>query len=212
MTVEVAGSNPAERTTSPLNTLRHPEESCLIATQHGTHDSIDFNSINFCKELRRYGESVTFASKSEAACAILLEKYCSWFKAIPGQTFQIEIGDKQIDFKLGNWFVEYHPIAIDRDFINFEALQEIRGALRSAPKPVKLQVYRAIEGELEYQYFKQRKNLIDGSEQYRGHGLIVCVSEMAFVQKVLRKFADCRMPDDQQLERMFKRVKKDFAL
>lgn len=152
---------------------------------------------------------MSFSSRSEAACAILLEKYCSNYRAIQGVTCQVEIGGKQLDFRIGDCFVEYHPVMLDRSFISIDALHSLRKALRNVPKDTKFEVYRAVEKELEYQYFKQRRNLLDGS-QYRNCELIVCTSEMAFISKVIMRFADRPLPTDQQLETMFKKIKKSF--
>lgn len=156
---------------------------------------------------------MTFASRSEAACAVMLERFCSKFRAISGITCQVEIGEsgKQIDFKVGDTFVEYHPIMLDRSFINTDALHSLRVALRRVPKDTKIEVYKAVEAELAYQYFKQRRNLLDGSP-YRSCELIVCTDHEQFIDKVVRRFADRPLLPYKQMEEMFIKVKKAFEI
>ncbi len=150
-----------------------------------------------------------FASLSESACAALLEKYCSTFKVVSGQTCHIIIQGKEIDFRIGDVFVEYHPIMFDRAFINFDSLQQIRRAIRTLPKESKQQVYQAVEKELECQYFKQRRNILDSVPEFKECELIVCSSFEAFVEKVLRRFADLPMPGFPTLEKSFKKLRKE---
>ena len=103
-----------------------------------------------------------FASKSEMACGLLLERYIPGFELVPGKTFQVPIGlGKHCDFYVNNTFLEYHPINLHFEFLDKQALRQLRNALRHVKKDVKSQIVDALKNELGERYYRYRKTVAD---------------------------------------------------
>lgn len=126
----------------------------LARDSAGSLASLDFPA-------RRRDDVIHFDSRSEAACAVLLEKYCPGWRCMPGATFQIEINGKFIDFRIGRTFLEYHPIEARREFISADAFRTLTDALRPLPRAQKVEVWAAVKTELAAQYWKRRRHVLD---------------------------------------------------
>jgi hypothetical protein len=107
-------------------------------------------------------DKLQFASKSEMATGLLLERYIPGFELIPGKTFQVPIGlGKHCDFKVGNIFLEYHPVNLHFEFYDKQALRQFRTAMRHVPKNAKRQIVEALKDELGERYYRNRKQVVD---------------------------------------------------
>ena len=99
---------------------------------------------------------MSFASKSELAVGLLLEKYIPDFEMIPGKTFQVPLAfGKQCDFRIGHLYLEYHPVNLQFDFKDKQALHELRKGLRHVKKPFKEQIVESFGKELRIETKKQ---------------------------------------------------------
>lgn len=134
-------------------------------------------------------ETHQFESRGEFACASLLEKYVKGWSCEQGRTYQVPIGfGRKIDFKIGETFVEYHPIVFSREFEDRVAYRNFDSALQKIPSHWRHQIKEAIFNELLERYFKKRKFIIDANEQTKGSELLVCHSPQTFCSLVLKRF------------------------
>jgi hypothetical protein len=157
------------------------------------------NSDNL-EELTLQEKYIRFDSKSEFACAMLLEKYVKDWRCKPNQTFQIPVDrNRKIDFRVGDTFLEYHPIVLQREFINAIAHHEFIHALKEIPNSKARVILDAITKEYESQYCRKRRYAVIYSpfEELSNLKMICCFSEKEFFA-VLRKLGN-KVPNDTEL-------------
>ena len=142
-----------------------------------------------------FDKSIVFASKSEAVCAILLEKYCNW-KAVKGVTFQVPVGRKHLDFVVGNTVVEFHPIVLNREFINTGAWRAISDTLRQMHTSMSGPIYYALKAEMGAQYWKARRAVLDASPTFKNHDLVVARTDQEFC-RLVKRFARVKPSKDE---------------
>lgn len=143
---------------------------------------------------------IKFDSRSEYACAVLLEIYVKDWKCIPSQTFQVPVDkNRKIDFRVGDMFLEYHPIVLQREFLNPIAHHEFNEALKELPKNQARAIHRAITQEYESQYCRKRRYAVIYSpfEELNNLKVVCCFSEKEFFA-TLRKIGN-KVPSDGQL-------------
>ncbi len=136
---------------------------------------------------------LTFQSLSEYACAKMLEKYAGW-KGIEGATFQISVGRAVYDFRIGDTFVEYHPISLRREFIT-DALKSIMSVANRLPRRDKLQLMEGMTEELKAQYAKRRGQTLAAHPTYSRMELVCVHSAEDFIEKVVIHGVDVNQPD-----------------
>jgi hypothetical protein len=122
-----------------------------------------------------------FSSFEEAACGLLLQKYIPNFVLEDTKTLQVPINGRSIDFKVGDYFVEYHPIqlywtangrgsfASREDYLEF---QKIREEVSKGNDGVRAAFSARVESELRTSYYDFRLGIINGSA-YAGCPLFV---------------------------------------
>lgn len=110
---------------------------------------------------------LVFDSRSEYACAVLLEKYLPGWEAQTRSTFQIPIDNKRVDFRVGDTFVEFHPLKL--------------GHKRRSP------LFQEIEAHAKTLYHDKRRALLD-QNGYQNYPLIVAYNEREFFVKVIKEF------------------------
>lgn len=133
-------------------------------------------------------ETLSFSSKSEAACGIMLEKYVPNFKLVPGETFQIPIGSKKIDFQLDGVFIEFHPIQLRHEFASKKAYEQFKVALGRLEDWQRSELQEILSEEFQMQYKKGRVNILNCFEETKNAEVIVCYSGSDFVDNVLMRF------------------------
>lgn len=131
-------------------------------------------------------KEIKFGSRSEAACGLLAERYIPGFQIVPGKTFQIPIGKRQIDFRIKNSFVEYRPIIIEREFSSSDCARRLFEALGQLEEWAKKEIYSTIREELRSRYFKKRKEVIESA--YPGANLILCTGASEFYEMVILRY------------------------
>jgi len=133
---------------------------------------------------------ITFASKSEYACGMLLERYVRGFELKNGQTFQVGVGhSKVIDFYVNGVFVEYHPINLKFEFDNPVALRKILDGIRRINNHSKQEIVEGIKLELAEKYYRRRKFLVTMAAG-KDAELICCDSPEEFCKKVIKRFGE----------------------
>jgi hypothetical protein len=145
------------------------------------------------------------ASKSEAACIEMLEKYTP-YKAIQGVTFQVPIGKRSVDFFIIDTMVEFHPLILGRTFTSYHAYNQMMISLRDLPKHKKQSVLKILQHEFEYTYYRERRAILDGDPKYRGTNLVVVYDNEQFCTKVLQRFGSHNLPSLDKLKREFKKI------
>lgn len=133
-------------------------------------------------------ETLSFSSKSEAACGIMLEKYVHDFRLVPGETFQIPVGSKKIDFQLEGVFVEFHPIQLRHEFASKKAYDQFKVAIGRLEDWQKSELQEILSQEFQMQYKKGRVNILGCFEETKNSEVIVCYNGSDFVDNVLMRF------------------------
>ena len=133
---------------------------------------------------------IKFASKSEYACGMLLERYVRGFQLQNGATFQIGVGyNKTIDFLVNSVFVEYHPINLKFEFDNSTALRKVLDGLRKIDAHSKRLIVEGIKDELAEKYYRRRKFLVTLAAG-KDTELICAFTDEQFCKNVIRRFGD----------------------
>lgn len=168
------------------------------------------NSAKNIVRMTRHEEPIRFASLSEYACAKLLEEYTGW-RAHPGATFQIPVGRVVYDFRIGDTFVEYHPISLRREFLT-DALSSIMSVAHKLSRLDKLELMEGISKELAAQYAKRRAQTLSAHSAYKDMDLICAHSPEEFIKQVVYRFANRRCPPARQLEMEFRQLQSNFRI
>lgn len=155
-------------------------------------------------EFRELIRPIRFASREEAACAVLLERYCSPWLVVPGETYAIKIGPREIDFKVGDSFIEYHPINLSREFDCRKSYFRLEGALKDCPYTAREEIKKCIQAEFEVKYYRRRRMLLD-VVGLKHSPLIVVHNPKEFITNVLMRFATER-PDYSRALQIFHEV------
>lgn len=133
-------------------------------------------------------KSLTFASRAEYACGVLLEKYIPGFELETNKTFQVNVGfGKTIDFVVNNVFVEFHPISLHREFDNRVALRHLLHSLKHVKQSTRQDIAEAIADEMAEKYYRRRRFLVTvhaGADKE----LIVAHDKRQFYRYVIRRF------------------------
>ena len=158
------------------------------------------------------GESirVSFGSRSELACAMMLERYVGW-KAEVGISCQIDILGRKVDFRIGDTLIEYHPTSLPTAFTSREAFKMLKSSLRKVDKHTRSNILEAVKKELTGQYHKQRKILLSSSIEYSNCSLIVCTSAEDFIDLVLRKFSKNKLQGTAELMNEWKELRNSVG-
>lgn len=145
------------------------------------------------------GRELTFGSRSEAACAILLERYTDW-RAVLGVTCQVPAGPKRIDFYLPehDTFLEYHPIK-RWDWKSSEASKLYGEHFRRLSLNQQRASWSAIKQEFAHRYYLDRRLVLDltGHKEFP----LICVqSGEDFYRQVLRGLYSCEISEREFLK------------
>lgn len=142
---------------------------------------------------------LTFGSRSEAACAILLERYTGW-RAVHGVTCQVPAGPKRIDFYLPEHrlFLEFHPIK-RYDWQSSEASRLYGEHFRKLSLNQQRASWEAVKAEFAERYYKERR-LVLNLTGMKDEGLSVVASANDFYRQVLRGVFDVRLSEREFLK------------
>ncbi len=155
-------------------------------------------------------DQLSFSSKSEAVCGILMEKYIPGFKLVAGETFQIPVGPKKIDFKVNNAFVEFHPVQLRYEFTSQEAYRRFQEILGRLPCWERDGLGKLMRQEFADQYTKGRRNILNCFEHTKSCDLIVCTNEREFIERVIRRFGGKNTPSVAKLLDEFNELYSDI--
>lgn len=130
---------------------------------------------------------IAFASRSEMACGLLLEKYIKGFELKMGETFQVLIGfNKHADFKVERTYIEYHPIILRNEFDNSVAFRQLTSALKHVKRHQREEIEDAVKSELTEQYYRKRKFCLRHTDP--SAELVVCGSSYEFCRSIIKRF------------------------
>jgi hypothetical protein len=112
---------------------------------------------------------------------------------------------KQCDFRLGHLYLEYHPVNLQFDFKDKQALHELRKGLRHVKKPFKQQIVEALKQELAERYYRERKQAVAwGSKDAE---LVVVQDAVELYRKVIKPYGR-QIPKEHAFVGEFNRLKK----
>jgi hypothetical protein len=150
---------------------------------------------------------LSFGSKTEYACGVLLEKYVPGFELEMGKTMQVHIGyNKRCDFVVDNVFFEWHPINLQTDFMNHAAYKQITGALRFCKPHIASEIVEGLKHELAGRYIKYREFIIHQTFG-KDAELIVAGDFDSFYKRVLRRFGE-NVPSMNDTEIAFRKLSR----
>ncbi|RMD85774.1 MAG: hypothetical protein D6808_04660 [Candidatus Dadabacteria bacterium] len=159
-------------------------------------------------------KGLNFDSAEEGACALTMEEFIEGFELKEGETFQVRIGSKRIDFLIGDTFVEYHPIQAFwrrngegdfkslREYLRFKETKE--GS--TIPKDKIRLFIEEVKSRLEKQYFEERRRVIDSDLAHRDKELIVATTPEELYYLVIKRFSK-DPPSKKLFEEVFNRYK-----
>jgi len=151
---------------------------------------------------------ITFASHAEYAAGVLLERYIPDFELKTGTTFQVPIGyNKTCDFLVKGVFVEYHPMNLNHDFDDRQALRRFWEALKHVRQPFREQIITAVADEMAEKYFRRRKFLVT-IQAGKDSELLVCRNPISLYRDVIKRFAE-DPPREQKFLEEFQKLTRE---
>lgn len=127
-----------------------------------------------------------FCSRSEAACAALMQKYID-YKIKDGFNFQVCIGENHrgaklfVDYVVRNVVFEYHPIQKPKDPQYWRLLQKYPAGERDK--------FRDAWNNNEAQdYYDKRRAQLNANPKFKDMELVVARSPEEFFEKILMRF------------------------
>ena len=132
---------------------------------------------------------IQFASRAEYAAGMLLERYIGDFELKTGTTFQVPIGhNKTCDFYVHGVFVEFHPVNLNHEFDDRQALRQFWGAIKHVRQPFRDHIVAALCDELAEKYYRRRKFLVT-LHGGKDSELIVCRNPISLYRDVVKRFS-----------------------
>lgn len=140
---------------------------------------------------RKQDNSITFESKSEAVCAILMERHIGWQCKL-GETYQVPLAyNKRADFLIREKVLfEFHPISLHREFMSSEAKHVFNKHMRKLPDWLATDFKEAIQMELYCQYRAKRALIMRATPGLEDAELIVATDSRYVHKKVISRFSD----------------------
>lgn len=108
-------------------------------------------------------QQVRFASRAEAAIAILCEHYIPGWRCIVGETYQAPIANgcfADFYYPEPDLFHEYHPINLRHEFRNAESYEGLMRLLRNAKPNTQDEFNRLMKAEKAAEYRRYRTALV----------------------------------------------------
>lgn len=187
------------------------------------HRPIDLSSSDFGKECRQFRnkgtalihDGIRFQSRSEVACAVLMEKYINSFRVREGVTYQVPIGfDRFVDFRVfdedgRSVLIEYHPINL-----RFELSKPVYGRLsrlmHHIPKQERRELRDILRTEMLAHYSSKRRWVVQHSRdpEIQNCEVLICDSPERFYRAVIKRFGQS-YPNEHQFLREFERIERD---
>lgn len=129
-----------------------------------------------------------YDSRSEYSLAQIFERHIPHWHPVMGETVQIPILDKRIDFLIQNTLVEFHPILINRELKDNDANFLFRQLYKRSNRFEREQLTEMMYKELSAQYSLRRWQLIQHSE-HRGKQFVVCRNEQEVYKSIIKRFS-----------------------
>lgn len=128
----------------------------------------------------------TFDSRSEAVCAIILERFVPNWSLCRGRTWQIPLpNDCFADFRVGNTILEFHPIDLKHEMRPGE-FYKFKQKLHSIKPELAREYEDSVKEQKCKEYTTKRRELLDTSKDLFHCRLEVCCNDEAFARAVSR--------------------------
>lgn len=206
------GLNPNGEASFLLNTYSQLAIGRGLEQQHNaetpTHTQPDLSVANFNgvhRDSYLFADGVKYESRSEKACATLLQKYVKGWTPIAGQSFQIPIVDqKRCDFRVKNTLIEFHVIML-RWEMEPSAYQKFVTGLCNCSAHSKMLIREALIEDYAAKYYTKRRFAIDHSpsEDIRRCKLLCVYNEAEFINKII-------IPLSKRKDLIFSELMKEF--
>jgi hypothetical protein len=153
-----------------------------------------------------------YDSRTEAACAAMLEKYIPGFEIKEGETFQVN-GGCLYDFNLEQILLEWHPINIHYDGERYlpedwEAYKELKDLAKTKEERNALRyLEEQFKEDLAVEYWMERQESSDNSQVYQGKEVVLARTAGELYDEVLTKYGE-DIPSKRQFYREFYDVVK----
>ena len=159
----------------PLDQLKHPEKKAPLERVYDVEPEA----------------SIIYASRSEYACAKMLQEHVPGWVPKLDDTIQIQFShNRAIDFRVENLLVEWHPISMHREFLDREALRTVLRTTKKLNGFWAQELKEAIENELICQYSKRRLHMVRDSPQWNHCEFYAVATPERFYRKILKRFMD----------------------
>jgi hypothetical protein len=160
---------------SPLDQLKHPDKKAPLERVYDVEPEA----------------SIIYASRSEYACAKMLEAHVPGWKARLDDTIQIQFSHgRAVDFRVENLLVEWHPISMHREFLDRDALRTVLRVAKKLPPYWQQELKESLESELMSQYARRRLHMIRDHPTWNTCEFYAVATPERFYRKILKRFAD----------------------
>lgn len=152
----------------------------MTVTHVQRNSNDDLVSLGSFKKLKM-PDMYTFDSRSEAVCAMVLEKYVKDWKTKRGENWQVPLAfGKTADFRVANNIIEFHPIELKNEFKDTRAYLKYKTAIDVTPKHISNRIEEALKQEKLKLYYTIRRDLIDNTRDLHFCNLYVCQNSLDF--------------------------------
>lgn len=165
---------------------------------------------------QHWHRGINYASRSEAACGDLMERYIPGFQVIEHKSFQVPIYDynkgttKTVDFLVNGVYVEFHPPRFWREgkrYGDFKSASEYfsyRHKLKSLDTPEEKRAFREeTQKLLTERYAGERQAIIARFKGDPNIELIVATSAESVYENVIRRFGQGYPPKAEFLKQFW---------
>lgn len=161
----------------------------MTHSPHYHQNGVDLGRETFTRGKRRlFIDGTQYASKSELACAMLLQKVHKQWVPIEGTTVHVPVAFKrEVDIYIPDKdvVVEYHPIVLRNEFRNKTAGNLFLKSINRAGFKIANDIIDAVSAEFRYRYYNSRRHALDHSKLCSAH-LIVCCTPEEFIEQVIK--------------------------
>lgn len=164
--------------------------------------------------------NVGYCSLSEAVCGTLLELFVPDFKIVPGETFQVPVGNgSSVDFLVHGVLLEYHGVRFQaergrygdfnsrQEYVQYQRrLRQLRGN-----RYKREQLTALTREQLILNYFQRRRRVINQHPEHHRRELVVATCCDEFFDRIVRRFNRTFCPTRVEFRQIFYALVKVVA-
>jgi hypothetical protein len=144
---------------------------------------------------------IRFHSRSEAACAALMELFIPGYRTIEGVTYEVPVGTDaygqtlRVDFRHDDTLIEFHPVRLWRshrrygEFPSPKEWREFNRQYHNCPREELSELIRKTLHDLTQHYYRKKLGVIRANPELAHTELVVATNATEFYEKVICRFS-----------------------